>query len=355
MRRKIVLIVVAVVAILLLAVGVIGYGFMNEPRIKAAQSIAKIDDGLYTLTYEGDYGFDEFLARGGAATDAEMAQYITEFLTSGFGSAPTPDTTASYGCSTFVSRTSRGVLFGRNFDFPFQTGSKAMIVHARPSHGYASISTACLDFMGMPAEWCPDSDMMSRVSALAALYLPLDGINEKGLCVADLVAGDEEEIHQMTDNSDLTITATIRLLLDKAASVEEAIELLRQYDIHSSIGTSHHIAIADSEGTSVVVEYIDGEMSVVSTNVVTNHYLTPGEKFGLGNELSHQRYGCITDACDRLQERMSITTAHNILREASYPEYTQWSIVYATDACEAYYTWRSHFDKEPYVFAVSKR
>ncbi len=352
MRKKIVLTVISVIVVLLV---IIGYVFLNNPRIKAAQSVVRIDDGLYSLTYEGDYGFDEFLARGGAATDAEMAQYITEFLTSGFGSASTPDTTVSYGCSTFTSRSSRGVVFGRNFDFPFDEGCKAMIVNARPSQGYASVSTACLDFMGMPAEWCPDSDMMSRVSALAALYLPLDGINEMGLCVADLVAGDEVEIHQTTDKPDLTITATIRLLLDKAASVEEAIELLRQYDIHSSIGTSHHIAIADSEGTSVVVEYIDGVMSVVPTNIVTNHYLTPGEKCGVGNELSHERYNRIANACDRLQEQMTITSACNILHDNSYPDYTQWSIVYATDACEAYYVWRSQFDKQPYVFAVPMR
>ena len=37
-------------------------------------------------------------------------------------------------------------------------------------------------------------------------------------------------------------------------TVEEAIALLRQYDMHSSIGFAHHYAICDTTGRAVVVE-----------------------------------------------------------------------------------------------------
>ena len=81
MKKKTILIVACVVvAILLVAVGIVGYGFMNDARIKAARSITQIDEGLYTMTYEGDYGFDTFLQQGGASSDAAMAQYITNFI-----------------------------------------------------------------------------------------------------------------------------------------------------------------------------------------------------------------------------------------------------------------------------------
>lgn len=348
MKKKI---FIFIAVVLLAGVGIIGYGIMNDERITAARSVTRIDDGLYTMTYKGDYGFDEYIAQGGAATDAEMAQYIASFLMRGFGTASAPDTTMEYGCSSFVVRNERGAILGRNFDYDFKDKCKVMIVKAYPTNGYASISTACLNFMGVPADWQPDADMQTRMSALAAVYLPLDGINEKGLYVADLVSGDEEETHQSTDKPDLTITAAIRLLLDKAATVEEAVELLASHDMNSSIGTSHHFAIADASGASVVVEYIGGEMFVTPTDVVTNHYLTAGEKEGIGNELSHQRYASIANACN-MRPNMSIESAMKVLKEASYPQYTQWSVVFATDACEARYVWKCNFDAQQHTFMI---
>lgn len=350
-RKTILIVVIAIVAILLVAVGIVGYGFMNDARIKAARSITCIDEGLYTMTYEGDYGFDTFLQQGGASSDADMAQYITNFIMQGFG-APNaqPDTTAEMGCSSFVVHNEHGILFGRNFDFP--AVQKAMIVKARPDNGYASISTACLDFMGMPAEWQPDGDIPSRMAAITALYLPLDGINEMGLCVSDLVSGDEEETHQSTDKPDLTTTSAVRLLLDKAANVHEAVELLQSHDMNTSIGTSHHLAIADATGASVVVEYIGGEMFVTPVEIVTNHYLTPGEKCGIGNELSHERYATITHMSNILPYNTSTQRVMDILRAVSYSEYTHWSIVFDTEKCEAQYAWKCGFDKKKHTFNI---
>ena len=38
--------------------------------IVAARSIHKRQDGLYVMEYRGDYGFDAFLAQGGADSDS---------------------------------------------------------------------------------------------------------------------------------------------------------------------------------------------------------------------------------------------------------------------------------------------
>lgn len=53
-------------------------------KLKAARTVRKLDEGLYVMDFVGDYGFDEFLARGGANTDRKMAEYITEVLSCGF-------------------------------------------------------------------------------------------------------------------------------------------------------------------------------------------------------------------------------------------------------------------------------
>ena len=93
--------------------------------------------------------------------------------------------------------------------------------------------------------------------------MPLDGINEKGLCVSDLVIDTPLLINQDKGKTDLTITTLIRLLLDKAASVDEALELINCFDIHSSAGMMHHLAISDRGGKSVVVEFYENEVYVI--------------------------------------------------------------------------------------------
>ena len=77
---------------------------------------------------------------------------------------------------------------------------------------------------------------------------------------------------------------------EKQMSIVEVVELLKQYDMNSSIGAAHHFSIADATGKSAVVEYVNGEMLVTETNVVTNHYLADCAKKGVGSEQSHQRF-----------------------------------------------------------------
>ena len=50
----------------------------------------------------------------------------------------------------------------------------------------------------------------------------------------------------------------LRLVLDYADSVDEAIELISQYDLHDSANTSYHYMIADSTGKSAILEWING-------------------------------------------------------------------------------------------------
>lgn len=83
------------VAAVLLVVGWFAMSFA-EP-FAAAQSVESPAEGLYTFTCRGNYGFDEFLAEGGASSADEMAQYISRFLTRGLvSSAPRQ---SDFGCS----------------------------------------------------------------------------------------------------------------------------------------------------------------------------------------------------------------------------------------------------------------
>lgn len=66
---------------------------------------------------------------------------------------------------------------------------EAWVVSSKPETGYASISTVNMDFIGSVASKLPDS-----VRTIVALYAPLDGMNEKGLCVSVNRIDDHAEI-----------------------------------------------------------------------------------------------------------------------------------------------------------------
>lgn len=360
-RWKKILIWTAVVLALILAVIAFGAWRKFGTFIVAARSIRALEPGLYVMEYRGDYGFDDFLAQGGADTDSKMADYLIGFLSGGYyKKADNEIKPGDFGCSTVcVKGETKGVVyFGRNFDW---AKGRAMIVHTIPKDGYESLSTCDLDFLGFGDDYTPDGSMPERIQTLAAIYVPLDGMNEKGLVVADLMAGDDEETHQKTDKPDLTTTTAIRLLLDQAANVDEAVELLKQYDMNSSIGAAHHFAIADASGKSVVVEYVNGEMLVTETNIVTNHYLSDCPKTGVGSQQSHQRFDRLSELASRSWAdfgsggpRLAFERLRAMLKsvaQSNYPqtdgsyETTLWSIVYEPGSCAAEFYFSEQYDR----------
>ncbi len=354
---KIALIALAAVLVLVLA----GAWSMFGTQLTAAGTIQKLDEGLWSMEYVGDYGFDAFLAQGGAASDAEMGDYIASFLSHGFWKPDTSAAGGNYGCSALMTKSPEGgMLFGRNYDWG---DCKAMVIHTVPKDGYESISTCCLDFLGFGEDWVPDGSMADKFMALAAVYVPLDGMNEKGLCVADLMVEPGEVVHQDTDKPDLTTVSALRLLLDKAATVDEALELLAQYDMNFSIGSSHHFALSDASGRSVAVEYIGGELVVTETNVVTNHYVAQRGGLPQGFEASHLRFKTLSDlresrggimTGDEVSTAMqAAASSHfNYLREDHENRRTQWTLVYDQTALTGqFYRWEN-WDR-PYSLSIA--
>lgn len=312
MKKVIIIIVVVVLA----ALGLFVYGgyqiFKNE--IAAMQSVEEIRNGVYTLTYNGDYGFKGFLEQGGAKTDAEMATYIAGFLSHGYYKPQV--TTPEGGCTTV----SGGHVFARNFDWE-PVGNK-IILHTNPDDGYASIATSNFAFLGFGDDWKPQS-MQEKFMAMAAVYVPLDGMNEKGLCVADLIEIDGDTNVQDTEKPDLTIVGAIRLVLDYAADVEEAIGLLSQYDVFPSISRMHHLSLCDSKGNSVAVEWKGGELKVTPTQVVTNHCLSePGSGEDIAE--SRQRFDMLNADYMPVDDGKALQA----IQAASYPSETLWTVIY---------------------------
>lgn len=344
-KRAVLLSILAVfIAALLLIVGLLW------PVIHSAVSVKKLEDGLYSMEYGSDYGLDDFLEQGGKSSDMAVADFVIDRLFHGLVNLGLQN--RPFGCSTLsVSSPEGGRLFGRNFDWGKCT---TLIVQTQPKGGYASISTVNMDFLNLGLRLSENAFV--QLMSAAAPYAPMDGMNEKGLCVAVLMIEDRPGFDQNTEKPDLTTTTAVRLLLDKAADVDEALALLEQYDLHASAGMMVHFSIADAAGRSVVVEYINNEMSVVETPIATNFYLTPGDKYGIGTEESHRRYEILTEtlrpsmSMDEVRDAMNSVSKHNF---DSVFASTEWSIVFDQSSGEARYYHRENYEKA-YSFRVGQ-
>lgn len=319
----------------------------HNSEIVLTSEIIKLEEGLSGVKYEGDYGFDRFLANGGATSDAQVAEFLTQNALANINKINFEG--LPFGCSTLSVKDEKGnVLFGRNFDW---NTCNAMIVQSKPINGYASISTVNTDFIHMSG--ISLSDISDQMQAFLCLYAPLDGMNEKGLVISVNMIQDSATISQNTDKPDITTTTAIRLLLDKAANVDEAIELLKQYDMHASMGYMMHLALADIDGNSVVIEYINNEMIVTQTPIVTNFYLAEGEKNGIGTQQSHRRYDILmkTLSDNKTMDMESVRDALDSVSKNNFGEFesTEWSIVFNQSTGEVHYYHQEDYQKH-YLF-----
>ena len=354
MKKAIKIILWSLLALTLLFV--IGAWAQFGSLVKGAMSVEKLDEGLYYMEYKGDDGFDELIARGGGRNSGELAEYAMFFLSKGYYHPSMTPAPAQYGCSALTAHTPENeVLMGRNFDFSSATG---MILHTIPRHGYETITTFNVEFFGFGKDWLPEG-FANQYMALSSLFFALDGINEKGLAVADLMAGDDAVTHQETGKPALTTTSAISYLLKNAATVEEALELLRGIDMHSDIGSAHHYAIADASGKSVVVEYVNNEIVVVDSPAVTNHYLCE-EKLNVGLYEGDRRYDFLraqlAEAGGTLDLRQLTTAIASVSQPPAQGDRlgTAWGVGVNLTAPAGTHNTRRHFDK-PFRFELERK
>ena len=220
----------------------------------------------------------------------------------------------------------------------------------------------------------PD-DLISSLTALAAPYAPLDGVNEAGLAVGVLLI-DTEPTNQETDKVDITTTTAIRMMLDSCATVDEAVALLGQYDMHSSANSCYHFQIADASGASVIVEYIGDEMSIlepgdattmgalsgeagVTYQAATNFLLTPGEyDFGGGQDRYQVLMETLSAADGVLSEDEAMDLLQSVSREVQIRDdgsvfQTQWSVVYNLDDLTVSIIMGGKYDEPAYEVSLA--
>ncbi len=327
-RRKIIRNVISVVIVILIVTVTIS-GILLRHELKTLSTLKEHNPGVYTMIYDGDYGFDAFLEHG-ATSDKDIEEFVTKRLLKGI---PIKINVTDAGCTAFVSTNENGgVIFARNFDFEY---APFMQIYTDPDNGYASVSTVNLSFAGYDKDDLPTSGIgINNFLTLAAPYLPFDGMNEKGVCMA-LLAVPEVQMINDPDKITLNTTTTIRLILDKAKSVDEAIELLRQYNIYFSGDVECHFLIADTTGKSVIIEYYDGGLQVVESDkdyqIASNFIAYNGVNIGEGFT-EFERYDEVEKVLTENDNIVSMDVCENLLNRIGV-EYEgidklQWSVVY---------------------------
>lgn len=314
------------VVLLVIVMGAVAL-FWNE--LRTLFSLEKLDDyGAYQMTYYGDYGFDEFLEVG-ASSDKDIEEFVTKRLLKGM---PIDLGVTGDACTAFVTQNEKGeVIYGRNFDFLY---APSLQLYTEPKNGYKSVSTVNLSFAGYSENFLPDGSLFDKFLTLAAPFLPFDGMNEKGVAIA-LLAVPEAEPPYDSNKITLNTTTAIRLVLDNASTVEEAVELLRNYNIYFSGDIECHYLIADASGHSIIVEFYDGELQVIeaktdyqiATNFIAYNGLNIGEGF-----TEFERYDMVekelSDNNGILNENDAISLLAKVGVQDGEVDKLQWSVLY---------------------------
>ena len=338
MRKKrikwIVGIVIGVIIMVLAVVLKIYYG-----RWATIQTIKKLTDyeeyNLYKMEVKYDYSIQDVIDYG----IKDNQTFVDAILAEALPYLPVHIKVPDFGCSAFTAKEATGTIrMGRNYDFKNDTS--AMMVHCNPKDGYESIGFTALDNISANQ---PEESMKKKLACVAAPFICLDGINEKGVSIAVLTL-DSEPVFQNRGKEVIGTTLAIRLVLDHAATTEEAIKLLDNYDMFATSGRDYHFYITDATGDGRVVEYDcedeDRNMKVTKIDAITNFYgayidrVEPNQKNGIYGH-GKERYDSIVEVLNAAEDNQTEATVWDALKASAQepnPEdvtsNTQWSIVY---------------------------
>jgi hypothetical protein len=260
---------------------------------------------------------------------------------------PVPATTAGYACTVFVaSGDASHPTVGRNFDWDHHA---ALVLLADPPDGYASVSIVDISYLGYDlseaaALVAPDADPERRRNLLRAVALPFDGMNEHGLVVGMAsLNGARPDIRP--DRPTVGSIGIMRLLLDQARTVPEAVAILQRYNIDFTGGPPLHYFVADAAGDSAVIEFVDGTTRVLprekSWQLMVNFQLADATA---EERAADWRYRTGSSRLEAAHGRLDWQESLALLRDLRQG-HTQWSAVYEPRTGAVHVTTGQRYDR----------
>lgn len=263
------------------------------------------------MFFYGDYDLPEYAHEGSLSQNIQIGNQ--------------PDNSNLWACTCFSAQGENGhQLLGRNFDWQ---NHPALLLFTDPPDRYASVSMVDISYLGYSKS---DNPEKNPGGLFESPLIPFDGMNEQGLAIGmmALPAANAPQDPQKRTAGSLMI---IRLMLDYAKDVDEAVAVIENFNIDFRGGPPLHYFITDRSGRSVVVEFVNRNISVLpnthSWQVSTNFVLT-----GLSAEharTSCWRYKKVWDTLENQINPFSSSNALSLLKDVSQPN-TIWSAVYDT-------------------------
>ena len=353
--KKILFKIIGILAIICLMIATIWHG-----EIATILSLKSVEGNeyLYKMDFKASYDLDDVISKD-IDSNAELLQYIVGKIGKGIPikikSAQVADENgelSTFSCTSFQAgkTNGNGFWYGRNYDY---YKNPTLVTTSYPKKGYASIAVSDMSHFGYSLEKLPTS-LKDKISSLAAIYAPLDGVNEKGLCTS-IMALPKMAAQQESGKHKVGTTIIMRLWLDRCATVQEALDLAASLDIRHDavVGSGYHYLIADANGDCAVLEFDkeDGWKSMVVRKgaddkymLVTNHLLSekyyssePDMSVGNIHSKSWWRYETVDNYLserngiltkDEAMEILGIVHWKDLLWETGTVEDTQYTCVY---------------------------
>ena len=284
--KKVLLWAVGIIASLCIAITCIWCGEIRS--ICTIESVGG-NEYLYRMEYKAKYDLDDLISKD-IDSNPRLLEYVIGRIGKGLPlkikSAQVADEDSNpetFNCTSFQAAQADGdgFWYGRNYDF---YKNPTMVTISRPKKGYASIAVSDMSHFGYGLDNLPVK-FTKKVNCLAAIYAPVDGINEKGLCTS-IMALPGQAACQESGKHKVGTTIIMRLWLDRCATVQEALDLAATLDIRhdTAVGSGYHYMVADASGDCAILEFDkeDGWKSMVvrkdpseKSMLVTNHLLSP--------------------------------------------------------------------------------
>lgn len=255
---------------------------------------------------------------------------------------------SAYPCSSFVLKNGKTILLGKNFDWTFDKGYVIKTLKNTTKVAYFTHN-------GTPASWT--SKYGSITFNQNGKEMPYGGMNEKGL-VVEMLWLEDTRFNISENKTYLNELEWIQYQLDNFQTVDEVVanvETLKTYPIKGKI----HYILADTNGKSVIIEYLDGkpmiyEKEANTCQAITNKSVTYSEKHidnlkGIrrNNTSTTYRYYQLEKQIRKLQRTSDFSemTAFQMLKNVTIPKgdfRTVWSIVYNIETKSiAFYSYKN--------------
>lgn len=316
LKRKILTALLILAAFVVVALSALLYA-----PVRTMASLEKVDDfPLYTMKYCGEYFFDYFAEHG---TEWGLYRKIYEKVN--------PD-----ACTSLAVLNPQGdSVFARNFDWMHRA---SLLLFTEPPNGYASVSMVDLYYLGF--EGMQEIPWSKRFILLISPYATIDGMNECGVAIAQN-AVPKRNTPKDPNKPTLLNSQIVRLVLDHAKDVDDALTLIQQYNVDFA-NVCVHFHIADASGKSAIVEYVDGGVSIVRDDnlwQVSTNFL-----FSEAQQPDCWRYKAASQSLAEAQGSISQDKAMHLLKDTSQGN-TAWSVVYNLNSGQIHLVMGKNYDR----------